>query len=510
MNEVLVAPGQRRRSRGEPHVRVTAASIRSTRRRSSRWRGEHASELVVVGPEAPLAAGVADALRGRRDRGLRADRGGRADRDLEGVLPRGRRGGGRPDGPGAGVRGGRGRGGARLRARARRRRPRRRAEGGRPRRGQGRDRRRVGRAGDRARAVVPRRPPRPTARRSSSRSGSRAARRASSRSATGRGPWRCPPRATTSGCATATRARTPAAWAPTRRCRTSTTTPSSAVLETVHRPILAEMAAPRHPVPRLPLRRPDAHRRRPGPARVQRPARRSRGPGDPAAARRRARAVAAGRRARPAPGRRAGARSPSSRTRRSGSSWRRRATRRPAPRRPDRRARRRPRHAARSCSTPGRSGARRRLRHQRRAGAHGRRARARPAAAREARRARPRTRSRWDGLQRRRDIARATVAAAGRERRRDPALHAARDGRHLDRARPASSTCSRSSSRSAAPRPRRGLVPPEALAAIEARARGRRRPDRGARADHRPRRHRVRRRRSPRPSGPRAATSTSA
>ena len=53
-------------------------------------------------------------------------------------------------------------------------------------------------------------------------------RRVSSRSATGRGRSPCPPRATTSGCATATPARTRAAWAPTRRCPTSTPTPSSA------------------------------------------------------------------------------------------------------------------------------------------------------------------------------------------------------------------------------------------------------------------------------------------
>ncbi len=61
VNEVLVAPG----SAGivaEPHVRVTgldpldpAAAVALAR--------AHASELVVVGPEAPLAVGVADALR---------------------------------------------------------------------------------------------------------------------------------------------------------------------------------------------------------------------------------------------------------------------------------------------------------------------------------------------------------------------------------------------------------------------------------------------------------------
>jgi len=38
----------------------------------------------------------------------------------------------------------------------------------------------------------------------------------------GSGPWPCPPPVTTSAWATATRARTPVAWAPTRRCRTWT------------------------------------------------------------------------------------------------------------------------------------------------------------------------------------------------------------------------------------------------------------------------------------------------
>ena len=54
--------------------------------------------------------------------------------------------------------------------------------------------------------------------------------------------------------------------------------------------------ATRHAVRRLPVRGPDAHRRRPGAPRMQRPARRSRGAGDPAAAGRRARAGARRRR----------------------------------------------------------------------------------------------------------------------------------------------------------------------------------------------------------------------
>jgi phosphoribosylamine--glycine ligase len=61
VNEVLVAPGSAGIA-GEPHVRVAgldpldpAAVVALAR--------EHAAELVIVGPEAPLAAGVADALR---------------------------------------------------------------------------------------------------------------------------------------------------------------------------------------------------------------------------------------------------------------------------------------------------------------------------------------------------------------------------------------------------------------------------------------------------------------
>ena len=52
----------------------------------------------------------------------------------------------------------------------------------------------------------------------------------------------CPRPATTSASATATAARTPAGWAPTRRCPTCPTTLVDEVLATVHRPILAELA----------------------------------------------------------------------------------------------------------------------------------------------------------------------------------------------------------------------------------------------------------------------------
>ena len=96
VNEVIVAPG----SAGiatEPRVRCVAvdpldgAAVVDVARAS-------AVELVVIGPEAPLAAGVADALRDGRVRGLRTVGGGGADRVQQGVLPRVASRGRRPDG----------------------------------------------------------------------------------------------------------------------------------------------------------------------------------------------------------------------------------------------------------------------------------------------------------------------------------------------------------------------------------------------------------------------------
>ena len=65
------------------------------------------------------------------------------------------------------------------------------------------------------------------------------------------------------------------------------------LVETIHRPVVEELGRARHAVHRLPLRGADAHRRRAARARVQLPLRRSRDAGDPAAGRRRPRRGAA-------------------------------------------------------------------------------------------------------------------------------------------------------------------------------------------------------------------------
>ena len=78
--------------------------------------------------------------------------------------------------------------------------------------------------------------------RSSSRSGSSGREASVIAICDGRTASPCRPRATTSGCSTATTGRTPAGWAPTRRCRTSRTTLLDEILDRFHRPILAELA----------------------------------------------------------------------------------------------------------------------------------------------------------------------------------------------------------------------------------------------------------------------------
>ena len=174
-----------------------------------------AIELVVIGPEAPLADGLADALIEAGVAVFGADR-GRPPRSRwskafchEVAAAAGVRM------AAAAVSHDAGRSGPGGRA-ARSGRLRRRRQGGRPRGRQGRHRlrrpgqtprRRIGRAVSRARRTARRR--RGTA--------VRARGQPSSRSATARGRSPCPRRATTSGSATATPGRTRAGWAPTRR-----------------------------------------------------------------------------------------------------------------------------------------------------------------------------------------------------------------------------------------------------------------------------------------------------
>ena len=86
VNTVFVAPGNDAMA-AEPRVRrlpdvdpLDGGSVVAAARTV-------AAELVVIGPEAPLAAGVGDALGDGRNRGLRAERRGGADRVEQGVLP---------------------------------------------------------------------------------------------------------------------------------------------------------------------------------------------------------------------------------------------------------------------------------------------------------------------------------------------------------------------------------------------------------------------------------------
>ena len=98
VNEVIVAPGSDAHRRGAAGPLRCRASIRSTRPRSSALARREAVELVVIGPEAPLAAGVADALAAAGIAVFGPTRGGRPDRGSKAfcheVAERGRR----PDG----------------------------------------------------------------------------------------------------------------------------------------------------------------------------------------------------------------------------------------------------------------------------------------------------------------------------------------------------------------------------------------------------------------------------
>ena len=206
------------------------ARCRSSRcgARSSQAARSVAAELVVVGTRGTARRRCRRRAGRRRYRGLRADAGGGAPRVVQGLLPRGR-GGGRacawrahdPSG------------------RTRATRPRRSSASWRP-AGAGAVLKADGLAAGkgvivtesteqalRARPVIPRRP---TRRRAGpgDRGATRRPRGERHRDLRRQRRHRAAARpATTSGCATATSARTRAGWAPTRRCRTSTTPPSS-------------------------------------------------------------------------------------------------------------------------------------------------------------------------------------------------------------------------------------------------------------------------------------------
>ena len=243
------------------------------------------------------------------------------------------------------------------------------------------------------------------------------------------------------------------------------------VLETVHRPILAELARRGTPFRGFLYAGLMLTADGPRAARVQRPPRRPGGAGHPAAARR----ARSGRCCSPRPAARsridvAGAAPGAARRRGRRSCWRPRATpatRAAATRSPG--STRRPRRA-RSSSTPGRSAGRgggfgtnggrvadgRRPRADARGGARRRRAsggRDRMGRAAAPARHRPRP------------------AGARRGAAHDPALHAARDGRAVVRAGPLRADARGRDRRRAAPRPAAASSRADALAAIEARAR---------------------------------------
>ena len=246
---------------------------------------------MVIGPEAPLVAGLADRLADAGIAHFGPTRGRRAAGGLQGVCQGGHGQRRRADGAvGRGRDRRRGHGGDRrplpdrhqVRRAGRRQGRRRGARRGRP------PARRWSRC---SRSAASARAP------SSSRSSSTARSCRSLPSATASAPSRWSPPRTTSASSTATRARTPAAWAPTAR------SPARRIADALvardppagRRPA----ARARHAVPRRPLRRADAHRRRPAGHRVQRALRRPRDPGRPAAPAQRPAGDA--RRRRPAP-----------------------------------------------------------------------------------------------------------------------------------------------------------------------------------------------------------------
>ena len=295
------------------------------------------------------------------------------------------------------------------------------------------------------------------------------------------------------------------------RSRTCPTRPRQDLRRRLPPPDPRRAGPARHPVPGRPVRGPDAHRRWPAAPRVQRALRRPRDAGrrcrgSPSPSRRCCwpRRVAARRRA-DAPGSRAASAD--------------------APRRGGRRSSSRPRaipeRPARASRSPGLDEAAR----DRRAVFHAGRAAMRTAhwtaggrvltvvgrgpdldeRRRRADAAADLIRS--PGMQRRPDIGGDAPAPGTLLRGASPvirALHAARDGRHLVGRRPASRRCSGSSWRSRAPAGARRSSPRTPWRRHPGACARRCRADRGDRADHRPRRHRLREpgRRDRRPRGP--------
>ena len=116
VEEVVVAPGSAGIAQ-EPGVRCVPVDPLDPAAVTALARAE-AVDLVVIGPEAPLAAGVADMLDGAGIPVFGPGREAARPRDVQGVLPRGRGGGRRADGAIACVRGRRRAGGRRVHPRA--------------------------------------------------------------------------------------------------------------------------------------------------------------------------------------------------------------------------------------------------------------------------------------------------------------------------------------------------------------------------------------------------------
>ena len=79
--ELLCAPGNAGIAADARCLEVDAEDVRGVVSAAAVER----VDLVVVGPEAPLVAGLVDALEAAGDRRLRASRGGGADRGVEGA-----------------------------------------------------------------------------------------------------------------------------------------------------------------------------------------------------------------------------------------------------------------------------------------------------------------------------------------------------------------------------------------------------------------------------------------